>query len=128
MSKPLKFDPIELEHLRIRANGANEAVLVEDRTTTLLLRDAKTTAALIAALQVALKAQQEAETLTFADLKPGEWFQVTSEGVDECVRVKMIGGYANEYYSNCSCNCCRHVPDDTPVRRIRATFTEETDE
>lgn len=97
--KPLKFDPIEVcAGLTLCAPFSYPGlppslVMLETKNFGIKLTDASTTAALIAALQVAHKAQLEAETLTFADLKPGDWFRWAGAGhssgyglrkIDEC--------------------------------------------
>lgn len=132
MAKPLKFDPIEVPRNRpfntlyVRADERRYIAMVNKTGSDRLhLTCASETAALIAALQVAHKAQVEAETLTFADLKPGEWFRLPDDA-PPIVRRKMC----HDKYGN---DVMIHVTEDSwtttcanasPVIRVRATFED----
>lgn len=132
MSKPLKFDPILLEHnVAVVASKHNPGCIAIANATTGAEDTAfasKDTAALIAALQVAHKAQLEAEILTFADLKHGEWFRFVVPGNGAtgfippsgvCKKLKGGGYFTNRV------ECFYDASGDLPVVRVRATFEDE---
>lgn len=134
-NKPIEFKP------EVIGQRINECVLVEARQGQIVVRslaggiagdvyfsDPAKLDALAKAITDAAAALRRSQQLTFADLKPGEWFKWASSGEGRYAVRKVDNGtiinpenWSDEYPEPLV--CMTPVVLTAPVIRVTATFT-----
>jgi hypothetical protein len=117
--KKIKFEERVVCNMRV---GLVRVVATNDGDFRLLLPSGafatfsrKDAAALRTALAEYELAAQEASKLTFADLKPGEYFRLRGD-IDKVVRLKPVAGNIFHRYPDAT------IPDSEPVVRLEVTI------